>query len=120
LLHLVELNGSGNRICRTAVELALIVNWRAILSEVDSRRPRAQVFAVRAVVEIAMIGKVPNPSVEKVGSFGNVRAARPPLPMNFRSHAGCVTKSLIDVDSSARNEEQDRRSFLTKRDALPL
>ena len=55
-------------------------------------------LAVRDVVEIAMIGKVPNPSVEKVGPFGNVRAARPPLPMNFPSHVGCVTKNLIDIE----------------------
>jgi len=115
LLHLVKLNGSGNRICRTAVELALIVNWRATPSEIDSRRRRAQVLAVRDVVEIAMIGKVPDPSVEKVGPSGNVRAARPPLPMNFPSHVGCVTKNLIDIEFFGELITKRRCKSLTAR-----
>ena len=72
-------------------------------------------FAVRDVGKIAMIGKVPDPSVEKVGPFSNVRAARPPLPMNFPSHVGCVTKNLIDIELFRRVITKRRCEALTVR-----
>ncbi len=71
-----------------------MINWREILSEIDSRGQRAQEFAVRVIEEIAMIGKIWDPSVGKGDSLGKARAPRPLFPMNFPSHAGCVTKKL--------------------------
>src|SRR5579885_320004 len=38
LLHLIELNGGGNRICRAASQLALVINWRAMRAQVNLRR----------------------------------------------------------------------------------
>ena len=71
-----------------------MVNYRAIFSEIDSRGQRPQEFAVRGVEEIAMIGKIWDPSVGKVGSLGEARAPRPLFSMNFSAHAGCVAKKL--------------------------
>ena len=50
LLHLVKLNGRGNRVSRTAVEMALIVNGRAMRPKIDSRRQGAQAAASRVTI----------------------------------------------------------------------
>lgn len=70
LLHLVELNGRGDRVSRAAVEMALIVNGRAMGSEIDSGRQRADDFEVRLTDEIAMIWIIRDPAIAP-------RSARP-------------------------------------------
>src|SRR3984893_7268093 len=79
LLHLVKLNGRGNRVSGTAVEMTLIVNGRAIRSEIDSRRQGAQEFAGRLVAEIAIIGKIRDPTMPP----GSARPLRRFLAINL-------------------------------------
>src|SRR4029077_16182247 len=102
LLHLVKLNGRGNRVCRTAVGVALIVNWGAIRSEIDSPRQSAQEFARCRVEKIAMIGKIRDPAVEKVPPPGNTRPLRRLFTMTFPRHAWSFSKKawLMSMSST--------------------
>ena len=78
LFHLLELNGSGNCVGGTTVEPALLVNGRALRSEIDSRRKITNHLRVGRVMQIAMIRQVRDPAVEML-RFASVAGQFPGL-----------------------------------------
>src|SRR5664279_4496284 len=60
-LLLIEFNGSANGICRTAAELALVVDRRTLRAQVNTHWSVALEWRRRSIHEIPLIGEIWNP-----------------------------------------------------------
>ena len=96
----LKLNGGGDRVRSATVEPALLVNGRALRSEIHSRRKITKNLRWGRVMQIAMVRQVRNPAVKMFRSAGAARQ----LPgfgflnANPLRHASSLAKRRRHVD----------------------
>jgi hypothetical protein len=94
LFHLLELNGTCDRVRSATVEPTLLVNRRALRSEIDSHWKVTDDFWVGHVMQIAVVRQVRDPAVEMLWSAS---AARQPgfFTANAPRHASSCNKMTV-------------------------
>jgi len=62
LLQLVELDRTSDGVGGAAAKLSLVINWRTLAAQIDSRRQSTEHCHRCGVKEIAMIGQIRDPA----------------------------------------------------------
>jgi hypothetical protein len=110
LFHLVELDRTSDGVGGAAAKLSLVINWRTLPAQIDSRRQSTEHCHRRGVKEIAVIRQIRDPAKTFSRSFASP-GSRCFARLRVTSHAtkltnretGCRERASASLFSAEAN-----------------